>query len=461
MVMAGGKGQRLAPLTTHRSKPAVPFGSRYRIIDFVLSNFVNSGYRQLYVLTQYMASSLIEHINRNWRSPDVGHIDVVPAQMRTGESWYLGTADSVYQNLNLIRDRDNDLVAVFGGDHIYQFDVAQMEAAHRARGADITVAAFPVPRTEASSFGVIDIDDQQRITRFLEKPSDPPGMPNRPDFSLVSMGNYFINRDVLEHALLHDADDSESSHDFGRNIIPRLLREGKKLYIYDFADNKIPGEAEGQVPYWRDVGTIDSYFLANMELRARLPALNVYNRHWPIRAAQRHFPPARFVRPSEAAEEVELIDSMVCEGSIVSSAKVSETLLGYDCFVHQGSSIEFSVINSGCDIGARARLRKVLFDKNCKVDPGVEIGIDPESDRKRFPFITESGIVVLPKGTYVPKEGPLQLAYDVEELLRKDPHLAEGFERIGDNYTVSDVERHSNQSAGPRFRRFAGIDDPS
>jgi glucose-1-phosphate adenylyltransferase len=275
------------------------------------------------------------------------------------------------------------------------------------------------------------------------------------------MGNYFINRDVLEDALLIDHDDGQSAHDFGRNIIPRLLREGKKIYIYDFAQNVIPGEPDRQAPYWRDVGTIDSYFTANMELRARMPALNVYNRQWPIRAAQRHYPPARFVRPSEDAPEVEVIDSMVCEGSIVSSATVSETLLGYDCFVHQGSVIEYSVILSGCDIGARAKLRRVLFDKNCKVDPGAEIGIDPVKDRERFPFITESGIVVLPKGTHVPAEGPVQFAFDIEEMLHKDPALVESMERIAGNYTISDGERHSFQSAGPRFRRYAGVDDPT
>jgi len=198
-----------------------------------------------------------------------------------------------------------------------------------------------------------------------------------------------------------------------------------------------------------------------MEMRARMPALNIYNRQWQIRAAQRHYPPARFVRPSEDAPEVEVIDSMVCEGSIVSSATVSETLLGYDCFVHQGSVIEFSVILSGCDIGARAKLRKVLCDKNCKIDPGAEIGINPDEDRERFPFVTDSGIVVLPKGTHVPAEGPVQFAYDVEEMLRKDPHLAEDMERLEGKYTISDAARHSYQSAGPRFRRYAGVDDPS
>ncbi|HMG52717.1 MAG TPA: sugar phosphate nucleotidyltransferase, partial [Kofleriaceae bacterium] len=300
MIMAGGKGSRLGPLTVHRSKPGVPFAGRYRIIDFVLSNFVNSGYRKIYVLTQYMSSSLIKHLSRNWRLSGFGeYIEVVPAQMRLGEFWYRGTADAVYQNLNLVRDARAEHVCVFGGDHVYKFAVDQMEAFHRDNDADLTVAAFPVPTGEASAFGIIDIDEAGRIRNFIEKPKQPPEMPGRPGWSLVSMGNYIFRRDVLERVLVDDGGMPSSRHDFGRDIIPRLVSQGARVFVYDFAQNHIPGEPDDAGPYWRDVGTIDSYFTSNMELRARVPALDLYNRQWRIRSAQRDYPPARFVRAGE------------------------------------------------------------------------------------------------------------------------------------------------------------------
>lgn len=456
MIMAGGKGSRLSPLTCHRSKPSVPFGGRYRIIDFVLSNFVNSGYRRIYVLTQYMASSLIKHLNRNWPLSGFGQfIEVVPAQKRVGEFWYRGTADAVYQNLNLIRDQRADTTAIFGGDHIYKFDVHQMERAHRRRRADLTVAAFPVPQSEAHQFGVIDVDKDGRVIGFLEKPKNPPSIPGRPGWTLVSMGNYFFRTDLLEEVLLREADNPDSKMDFGGDIVPLLVKEGAKVYIYDFGKNRIPGEPEGGTPYWRDVGTLDSYFQANMDLRSRLPALNSYNRSWRIRTAQRDYPPARFVRSEEEAQGVTIEDSLVCEGSIVSSASLHEVLLGYDCFVHSGCEIEDSVILSGCDFGADSKIRRVLADKNCKIDPGTEIGINPEEDRKRFPIVTESGIVVLPKGTHVPKEGPIQLAHDIEELLRKDPQTKEVMAEFAGRYSVSEQGRHSYISSGPRYHRYS------
>lgn len=456
MVMAGGKGTRLTPLTCHRSKPAVPIGSRYRIIDFVLSNFVNSGYRKIFVLTQYMASSLIQHLNRTWRMADFGEfIEVVPAQMRTGDSWYVGTADSVYQNRNLLRDHASDDVAIFGGDHVYKMAVDQMEDAHRAKRADCTVAALPVPRDQAHEFGVIATDAVGRVTGFLEKPKDPPGMPGRPDMSLVSMGNYFFRRQVLEDSLAEDHGERGSSHDFGKNVIPKLVAEGARVFTYDFATNKVPGEDEGEAPYWRDVGTVDAYFQANMDLRARLPKLNLYNRSWPVRTAQRDYPPARFVRAAGDGPPSEVIDSMVCEGSMVGSAYLFEVLLGYDCFVHSGSSIEESVVLSGCDIGAGARLRRVLLDKNCKIDRGATIGLDPEADAARFPFITESGIVVLPKGTHVPAQGPIQFAYDIEEMIEQDELLKEKLAAFTGTIEVSTADRHSYTSAGPRYWQFA------
>jgi glucose-1-phosphate adenylyltransferase len=456
MVMAGGKGSRLGPLTIHRSKPGVPFAGRYRIIDFVLSNFVNSGYRRIYVLTQYMSSSLIKHLSRNWRLSGFGEfIEVVPAQMRLGEFWYRGTADAVYQNLNLVRDARAEHVAVFGGDHVYKMAVDQMEAQHQDLSADLTVAAFPVPKNEASAFGIIDVDERGRIIGFIEKPSNPPEMPGRPGWSLVSMGNYIFRREVLERVLLDDAGGNGGSrHDFGRDIIPRLVAERARVYVYDFAQNRIPGEPEGIAPYWRDVGTIESYFTANMELRARVPALDLYNRQWRIRSAQRDYPPARFVRAGEGLPLCEVDDSLVCEGAIVASASVRDTMLGYDCFVHAGAHVDDSIILSGCDIGRGARLRRVILDKNCKIEPGCVIGEDAALDIERFPFVTESGIVVVPKGTLVPVKGPCVLANDVAELLNNDPELSEKL-RPG-SFVVSMTSRHSYESAGPRFKRYAG-----
>jgi glucose-1-phosphate adenylyltransferase len=455
MIMAGGKGSRLGPLTVHRSKPGVPFAGRYRIIDFVLSNFVNSGYRRIYVLTQYMSSSLIKHLSRNWRLSGFGEfIEVVPAQMRLGEFWYRGTADAVYQNLNLVRDARAGHVAVFGGDHVYMFAVDQMDDAHRDMQADLTVAAIPVPSSEASGFGIIDVDTRGRIIGFVEKPKHPPEMPDRPGWSLASMGNYIFRREVLERALAAEGGKPASRHDFGRDIIPRLIAEGARVFVYDFALNRIPGTPEDAIPYWRDVGTIDSYFTSNMELRARVPALDLYNRQWRIRSAQRDYPPARFVRASESSRTADVDDSLICEGSIIASATLREVVLSYDCFVHSGAEIVDSVILSGCDIGKGARIRRVLLDKNCKIEPGCVIGEDATSDRERFPFVTESGIVVVPKGTLVPAKGPCVLANDVAELIGNEPELRAQL-RPG-TFVVSMQNRHSYDSAGPRFKKFSG-----
>lgn len=462
MVMAGGRGRRLGALTCHRSKPAVPFGGRYRIIDFVLSNFINSGYRRIFVLTQFMASSLIKHISRNWRLSGIGEfVEIVPPQMRVGEFWYRGTADSVYQNLNLIRDERAEHVAVFGGDHIYTFAIDQMDEFHRDLGADLTVAACPVPTSEANRFGIIAVDAAGHITGFLEKPSNPPEMPGRPGWSLASMGNYIFRAGSLIESLVATIEQEGTRYDFGRDVVPRMVEQGARVMAYDFATSVIPGAAPGTAPYWRDVGTIDSYYEANMDMRARLPELNVYNRRWRIHAAQRDFPAARVVRHGPAGKPAVLVDSMLCEGSIVASAKLSEVLLGFDCFVHSGAEIHESVILSGCDIGAGSRLRKVLLDKNCKIDPGVVIGEDPEADRKRFPYITEGGVVVLPKGTLVTRDR-VQLAYDIASMLRKDDDTREPLDLLGDAVAVSTSDRHSYDSAGPRYARFAphGPDGP-
>ena len=294
-IMAGGKGSRLGPLTCHRAKPATPFGGRYRIIDFVLSNFVNSGYRQIYILTQYMAASLIRHLNRTWQLSGYDEfIEVAPAQMRRGEFWYRGTADSVYQNLNLIRDFQTPHVAVFGGDHIYKCAIDQMEDFHVEINADLTIAAYPVPRSEASAFGVIQVDENGRIVGFQEKPDNPAPIPGQPDTCLVSMGNYFFKRPVLEAALLNNAAHPNSGHDFGKNIIPSLMASGASIYAYDFRRNTVSGSPSGNATYWRDVGTIDSFYAANMDVRNPVPNLNLYNRRWRIRTAHRHQLPVRF-----------------------------------------------------------------------------------------------------------------------------------------------------------------------
>ena len=453
MILAGGKGTRLGPLTTHRAKPAVPFGGRYRIIDFVLSNFVNSGYRHIYVLTQYMASSLIKHLNRNWNISGIdAFIEEVPAQMRTGGNWYLGTADAVYQNLNLIWDARPRNVAVFGGDHIYKFDVTKMEAFHDEIGADLTIAALAVPVEEGRGFGIIEVDASGRIIGFAEKPAKPKEIPGRPGWCLASMGNYLFRADVLTEALVYDAHDSSSSHDFGKDVIPRLLAGGASLYVYDFSRALAPGEPEGVPAYWRDVGTIESFFQANMELRSPLPTLNLYNRRWRIRTAQRDYPPARFVSHHGGAP-VSVHASLVCEGTIIQSATLSEVLLGYDCFVHAGARVENAIFFAGCDVGEGAHVRSLIADKNCRIAAGGEVGFEPERDRERFPFISESGIIVLPKGTYVPKEGPIELAFDMADLLLSDPATAAAMKAFEGRYTVSERDRHSYTSMGPRYRR--------
>lgn len=452
MIMAGGKGSRLGPLTCHRAKPAMPFGGRYRIVDFVLSNFVNSGYRKIYVLTQYMASSLIKHLNRNWHLSGINEfIEEVPAQMRMGTHWYQGTADAVFQNLNLVRDAQPRCVAVFGGDHIYKIDVAHMEAFHHSKAAVLTIAAFPVPRAEASAFGVIQVDEDGRIIGFQEKPDDPTPIPGNPDMCLVSMGNYIFDAGVLQRALIEDATDANSSHDFGRDVIPALVRSGEPVFVYDFAGHKVRGEPPEAHAYWRDVGTIDSWFHANMELRSPLPTINLYNRQWRVRTAQRDYPPARFVTHHGGAQ-VAMHDSLVCGGAIIQSARLNEAVVGYDCFVHAGATLDNVILLSGCDVGEGAELRRVICDKNCRIAPGATIGVDPESDVRRFPFRTPSGIVVLPKGTYVPAEGPIEFAYDIAELMVTDPATRDTMTMFEGRYSTSSRDRHSNTSMGPRYR---------
>lgn len=447
MILAGGKGSRLAPLTSHRAKPAVPFGGRYRIIDFVLSNFINSGYYRVHVLTQYMSSSLIRHLNHTWNLggtlPDQ-FVEPVPAQMRRGEHWYFGTADAVYQNLNLIHDDHADHVAVFGGDHVYKIAVDQMEAHHVDKDADLTVAAFPVPKEDAFHFGVIQVDAQGAITGFQEKPKveDAATIPGQPEMCLVSMGNYFFKRTVLEQVLVEDAGLPGSSHDFGKDIIPKMVADGRRVFIYDFSTNKVPGEAEDAKPYWRDVGTVDSYFDATMDLRAVLPAFNLYNRKWPIRSAYYQLPPAKFVLAGKQREFGQVVDSMICEGTIVSGAVLVQVVAGPDCYFHRFASIENSIFCGRDRIGRHCWIRNVLADTNVVIAEGTTIGYDKEADAKRFPFVSAKGIVVLPKGTFVPKTGPIELARDMVIDLEQDPATSEAMAAFRDRLVVAN--RHSN-----------------
>jgi glucose-1-phosphate adenylyltransferase len=432
----------------------VQFAGRYRIDDFVLSNVVNSGYSRVYVLTQFMASSLIRHISRNWHLTGIQEfIEIVPAQMRMGPSWYKGTADAVWQNVNLLHESRAKHVGIFSGDHIYKFAIDQMQDLHEASGADLTIAAWPVPIAEANQFGVMEIDASGRLIGFEEKPKQPKPMPNDPTRALVSMGNYFFRRDALIDVLAIDAEHEESAHDFGKDVIPRLLRGGAHVQVYDFGSNKVPGERDGTIPYWRDVGTMEAYFAANMEVRSSLPAVNLYNRQWRIRTAQRDYPPARLVRHSGSHDPTMATDSLICEGSIVSSSKLERVMLGYDSFIHPKCHIEDSLILSGCDVGEGAHLRRVLMDKNCMIEAGTQVGFDSAADRERFPFVGESGIVVLPKGTVVPKSGPIRLAFDMADLMRRDPDTKQIMAEFEGRYDVTDRSRHSHESSGPRYKR--------
>ena len=459
MVMAGGRGARLGPLTCHRAKPAAPFGGRYRIIDFVLSNLLNSGYRQIYVLTQYMASSLIKHLSRAWHLSGGFNdfIEVAPAQMRSGSHWYRGTADAVYQNLNLINDARPDQVAIFSGDHIYKFSVNLMEEYHRSIDADLSIATFTVPVNEAHRFGVLQVNSSGKVTAFIEKPSqDPPTLPNDPSRCLVSMGNYFFKASILRESLISHMKDKDLSYDFGKDIIPHLLSAGASIYAYQLSDNHIPGEPEEATPYWRDVGTLDSYFDAQMDVRSNLPTLNLYNRSWRVRSAQRDYPPARFVTdPNRPAQKVQ--DSLICEGSIISSAALERSLIGYDCFIHGGGELYEVITMSGCNIGLDAKLHRVLMDKNCSIAPNAKLGLNAELDQARFPFITPNGVIILPKGTHVPESGPIELAQDIAELLLADPLLAEKLNHLPAGYIIAEGRfRHSFTSAGPRYLQYRG-----
>jgi glucose-1-phosphate adenylyltransferase len=399
MVLAGGEGKRLYPLTLDRAKPAVPFAGRYRIVDIVLSNFVNSGLNKIKVLTQYKSASLEEHIARNWRLAPIldQFIEAIPAQQRTGKTWYRGSADAVWQCQHVILDERPELMCIFGGDHVYKMDVRQMIAFHEDVEADATVAAIPVPREEAREFGVIEVNANGRILSFHEKVDNPPGMPGDPSRCLASMGNYVFDTDILLRELQVDENLEESRHDFGHDILPRLVKAGAAVYAYDFATNVVPGEEGPNRGYWRDIGTIDAYWHSQMDLIEIHPQFNLYNFRWPLRTGATHDPPAKFVFRDEAQARVGIAtDSMVSHGCIISGGRIHRSVLGVGCRVNSFSEVEESVLFERVRVGRHAKIRRAIIDKDVEIPSGTVIGFDREADRQRF-FVTESGTVVIPK----------------------------------------------------------------
>jgi glucose-1-phosphate adenylyltransferase len=399
MVLAGGEGKRLWPLTEERAKPAVPFGGRYRIIDFVLSNFINSGCQHIKVLSQYKSDSLLKHLLRTWGryAGFGGYVEPVPPQMNRSKDWYLGSVDAITQNLNIIEDENPEMVAVFGGDHVYKMDVSQMVAYHQKRGAAATVAAIPVPKEEAFRFGCIAMAEDGRMTGFVEKPEDPPEMPGRPGWSLASMGNYLFNRDVLIREAMEDANRPGSKHDFGGDLIPHLF-EKEPVYVYDFNTNEIPGEDDTGRGYWVDIGTLEAYHAASMDLVSVSPTFNLYNRSWPIRAAEVDTPPAKFVFADQKSRRIGIAtDSLVCDGCIISGGHLEQSILGQGVRINSYSHVSQAVLFDGVNIGRHCRIRRAIIDKGVDVPEGTTIGYDTDEDSKRF-FVSPEGIVVIPKG---------------------------------------------------------------
>jgi glucose-1-phosphate adenylyltransferase len=395
-VLAGGEGTRLYPLTKERAKPAVSFGGKYRIIDFVLSNLVNSGIYSIYVVIQFRSQSLLQHLSDGWRMGGLLKSDFivpVPAQMRSEDKdWYRGTADAIHQNINLIEQSAPNLVMIFGGDHIYRMNIREMIEFHEQKRAHVTIAAIPVEKKYAKEFGVIETTYGNRIVGFHEKNANAPTMPGDPTRVYASMGNYIFSTDMLLKLVEEDQLDPESSHDFGKNILPKAI--GKcEMFAYDFMTNQIPGEPPGKLPYWRDVGTLDAYYEANMDIRAISPELNLFNRQWPLRTSGYSDPPTKFAFDEEDRRG-HAIDSVLAGGCIISGALVRNSVIGRHVYVHAGAELDECIVFDNCDIGRRAKLRRCILEKNVRIPEDTVIGYDLAKDRERY-FVSESGIVVV------------------------------------------------------------------
>lgn len=400
MILAGGEGKRLYPLTRDRAKPAVPFGGRYRIIDFVLSNFINSGFYKIKVLTQYKSDSLNIHISRGWALSSIisQFIDPVPAQMRTGEVWYKGTADAVYQNIHLIENENCKFLCVFSGDHIYKMNVRPMLKYHKQKKADMTISAIPIKIEDAHEYGIIEVDENWRLTGFVEKPKHTPKcIPGRPDMCLASMGNYIFNSKNIIKELKKDAKDNTSTHDFGKSLIPSMLAKGSKIYVYDFATNEFKGMQASEQGYWRDVGTIDAYWQANMDLLDYSPELNLYSEKWPLRTFNYNYPPAKFIW-EENDRIGRATNSMISEGCVISGGTLSRCILSPNVRINSYSTVSDSIIMEDVDVGRHCEIRKAIIDKKVKIPPNTKIGVNKEDDLARGFLVSQNGITVVPKG---------------------------------------------------------------
>ena len=393
LVMAGGEGSRLHPLTAERSKPSVPFGARYRIVDFVLSNLLNSGIHSIYLLVQYKSQSLIEHVRKAWVMPPIlpdHFVTVVPPQMRAGKDWFQGTADAVYQNINLIQQHKPDLVLVFGADHIYRMNIRQMVQFHLESGAEASVAALPVPLKDASAFGVIDTEADGRIKSFLEKPKDPPAMPGRPTHAYASMGNYLFNTDALLEQLKESRE--KGWNDFGKHILPNMVAGGK-LFAYDFATNVIPGVKDYEEPaYWRDVGTLDAYYEAHMDVLGEEPRFDVFNAKWPIYSSNYQGPVAKFVN-------AHMDNAITSAGCLICNSTVRNSILRREVVIESGAEVEDCILMDNVVIKKGAKLRRCIIDRFNVIDENTRIGFDAEADKANY-HVTESGIVVMPEGAH-------------------------------------------------------------
>ncbi len=397
IILAGGRGTRLGRLTDERAKPAVPFGGKFRFIDFPLSNCVNSGIRRIGVCTQYKAQSLIRHVQRAWSFLDgrfQEFVELLPAQQNVGEAWYKGTADAIYQNIGLLRYHGPEFILVLAGDHIYKMDYNHLLHDHVMRAADMTIACMEVPLADASGFGVMAVDESMRIVSFEEKPERPAPMPGRPGIALASMGIYVFDAAFLYEQLARDARDPDSTHDFGKDLIPHLLEQGNRLQAHRFSDSCVNMTEDR--PYWRDVGTLDAYWEANMELTKVVPDLNMYDRQWPIWTYQEQLPPAKFVFDDEGRRGL-AIDSLVSGGCVISGATVRRSLLFSSVRVHSFATVEDSVVLPGVDIGRNVVLRRAVIEKNCRLPPGLQVGVDPRLDRERFDVSPKGITLVVPQ----------------------------------------------------------------